>query len=137
MRAAALAALRDYRQGNGDGSLVLVSREALDEAIETLSNLYALGLMAEEMGETIQLIGKALRFGIDTPRHDGECARTLLPKEVGDVRASIRFAISDGIIGAEATRAAEYAKFDKLIDPDSVDDQGLALAPRPRGYRNE
>lgn len=49
-----------------------------------------LALLAEEMGEAIQAIGKVLRHGY-TSRHPdgGPNNRSLLEKEVGDVQAAL------------------------------------------------
>jgi hypothetical protein len=45
---------------------------------------YVLGLIAEEAGEALQLIGTALRFGLDTPVTLTSSARALLfdPQEI-------------------------------------------------------
>jgi hypothetical protein len=133
MRPEVLAALAAYQQADEEGVMVLVSRQALDEAISTLRDLYALGLMAEEMGEVIQLVGKWLRFGPDHARNDGESARSLLPMEMGDVAAAMDFASLDGIAPFPEVIARREAKKAKLLSPDSRDDQGGRLAPEPRG----
>lgn len=39
---------------------------------------YALGLLTEEAGEVLQTIGKALRFGLDSPGPNGRTARQLM-----------------------------------------------------------
>ena len=136
MRLDVLEALKGYRQADEDGVMVLVSRQALDEAIGTLSDLYALGLVAEEMGEVIQLIGKWLRFGPDHARRDGESARTLMPTEMGDVVAAMDFACLDGIASFRDVIRRREAKKAKLLNPESRDDQGCRLAPEPRGVRH-
>ncbi len=100
---------------------------------------YCLGLLVEEGGEADQLIGKALRFGFDTPgvkRLDGTIdmdatPRTMLAIELGDKLAAIRFAEVHGIIDAEAVDAAASAKFAKLTDPLARDNLGRPLAPQP------
>jgi hypothetical protein len=135
MRIEVLDALRNYRQADPDGVMVLVSRQALDEAIGTLSDLYALGLVAEEMGEVIQLVGKWLRFGPDHARRDGDSARSLMPIEMGDVAAAIDFACFDGIAPFHQVIARREEKKAKLLNPASLDDQGGRLAPEPRGPR--
>jgi hypothetical protein len=106
---------------------------ARQAGINALAELYALGLMAEEMGESIQLIGKWLRFGPDHARTTGETARAMLPSELGDVRASIDFALADGLVDRVATDARGKAKLARLLDPESRDDEGRRLAPEPRG----
>jgi hypothetical protein len=95
---------------------------------------YALGLMVEEMGETLKLIGKALRFGLDapgpsTPEYQGKTARQMLPCEVGDLHAGIRFAAMAGVFSIFAANKAEERKLAKLLDPESKDANGNRLAP--------
>ena len=95
---------------------------------------YALGLMVEEMGETLKLIGKALRFGLDaqgpnTPEYRGMTARQMLPCEVGDLHAAIRFAAMAGVVKMSLAKVAEEAKLAKLLDPLSRDANGNRLAP--------
>lgn len=95
---------------------------------------YALGLMVEEMGETLKLIGKALRFGLDAPgpdnaEYEGRTARQMLPTEMGDLLAAIDFAVLAKIAtGAEVSNRAG-SKLRRLLDPDSRDAQGNRLAP--------
>lgn len=95
---------------------------------------YALGLMVEEMGESLKLIGKALRFGLNTPgpnnaEYQGRTAREMLPAEIGDLHAAIRFAAMAGIFPMAIANENESAKLAKLLDPNSRDAQGNRLAP--------
>ncbi|TCP91857.1 hypothetical protein C8J42_103549 [Sphingomonas sp. PP-CE-1A-559] len=95
---------------------------------------YAMGLMVEEMGETLKLIGKALRFGIDAPgpnnaEYQGRTARQMIPLEVGDLHAALRFAAMVGVFSMGDANASEAAKIDKLLNPQSKDAQGNRLAP--------
>ena len=97
------------------------------------AEIYALGLLAEESGEVCQLVGKALRFGLDTPHrpdnpkaHD---ARGMLELEVGDILAAIRYAIAAGLIRKDAIEAQANAKFAKLANPESRDNLRRRLAP--------
>ena len=107
---------------------------------------YCLGLLTEEAGEVLQLVGKALRFGIDTPgvkRLDGTVdyaltSRSMLPVELGDLLAGIDFAIAHGVIDAAALAEQRRRKFAKLTDPTVMDNLGRPLAPQPaprRGLR--
>lgn len=100
---------------------------------------YALGLLVEEMGEALQIIGKALRFGLDAPGpnvapYHGRTARQLLSIEMGDVAAAQSYGVRarilqlGGLGGIEARRAA---KLERLLDPESVDSNGHQLAPDP------
>jgi hypothetical protein len=72
----------------------------------------ALALLAEECAETIQIIGKILRHGIDSchPETD-ECNRDLLEGELGDVRAAESIVIR--VFGLSSSGIADY-KRDKL-----------------------
>ncbi|MDR6953850.1 NTP pyrophosphatase (non-canonical NTP hydrolase) [Ancylobacter sp. 3268] len=99
---------------------------------------YCLGLLAEEAGEIVQLVGKAMRFGTDTPGRlnaagevSGETPRTLLPAELGDMLAAVSFAIRHGIVQSEAIETAQVRKLAKLLDPDAKDNLGRPLAPQP------
>jgi hypothetical protein len=100
--------------------------------------IYCLGLLAEEMGEALQLIGKALRFGLDTPgvkRLDGTIdmeatPRSMLAVELGDLLAGIDFAQGHGVVSAYATVSAKELKYAKLIDGDAKDNLGRQLAPQ-------
>lgn len=103
---------------------------------------YALGLMVEEMGETLKLIGKSLRFGLDAPgpnnaEYEGRTARQMLPGEVGDLHAAIRFAAMAGIFKMTDANDHEAAKMAKLLDPKSVDANGNRLAPDLRARASQ
>jgi len=99
---------------------------------------YALALLTEECGETLQTIGKAGRFGIDTPgvKHPytgivdmSITPRTELEKELGDLMAAIDYAEAAGIIKASAVQSRRAEKFAKLTNPESLDNLGRKLAP--------
>ena len=95
---------------------------------------YALGLMVEEMGETLKLVGKALRFGLDapgpaTPEYRGLTAREMLPFEIGDLHAAIRWAAMAGVVKMSAANVAEEDKLAKLLSSLSRDANGNRLAP--------
>ena len=99
---------------------------------------YTLGLVAEEAGEVLQWIGKALRFGIDTPgkldasgRVSGETPRTLLPGELGDLLAAVEFMMLHGIVERQAVIAAKAKKLARLTDLAALDNLGRPLAPQP------
>lgn len=91
---------------------------------------YALALLTEECGETLQTIGKAGRFGIDTPgvKHPYTgivdltiTPRTELEKELGDLMAAIDYAAAAGIVSASAVQSRRATKFEKLVNPESLD----------------
>ena len=112
----------------------LSSRNQLPTEAET----YALGLLAEEAGEVLQLVGKALRFGVDTPgrlgpdgKVTGETPRTLLPAEVGDLLAAVAFAIGHDLLDGREVYEAKKRKLAKLLNPRAVDNLGRPLAPQP------
>ncbi len=95
---------------------------------------YALGLMVEEMGETLKLIGKALRFGLDAAGPDnseyqGQTAREMLPIEVGDLHAAIRFAAMAAVFPMAQANDRESNKLARLLSPLSRDANGNRLAP--------
>lgn len=101
---------------------------------------YCLGLLTEECGEVQQWVGKALRFGIDTPGKLGEdgtptggTARTYLPSELGDMKAAIEFACLHGVVARCEVEAAFERKIAKLTNPDAKDNLGRQLAPQPFG----
>lgn len=99
---------------------------------------YFLALLTEEMGEVAQLIGKAGRFGIDTPGVKDpltghvdmdKTPRTCLEKELGDVLAAVAYAEERGVVNRQAIMEAAEAKLAKLLDPDTTDNLGRRLAP--------
>jgi hypothetical protein len=104
-----------------------------------IDEIYGLGLIAEESGEIVQLVGKALRFGVDArgpagPPSHGSHVRELLPIEVGDILAAIRYLALTGLLDlVDAERCAD-AKLNKLLDPSSVLADGRRLAPPPGWY---
>lgn len=99
--------------------------------------LYALGLLVEEMGEALQIIGKWLRFGDgrgpEGPPYFGKNARELLPTELGDVRAAMDYADLAGVANAGDIEARRKQKRRKLLTANSVDSEGRRLAPDPQG----
>ena len=102
---------------------------------------YALGLLVEEMGEAIQIIGKWLRFGEDAgpDQHPywGRNARQMLPAELGDVLAAIDFATSAGLVDRDEVGKAARRKLGKLLSSESRDAQGKRLAPDLDSILNE
>lgn len=99
---------------------------------------YVLGLFTEECGEVQQCVGKALRFGIDTPgvkdNLTGEVKmdmtpRTELAKELGDIMAAIDYAVQRGVIDEVAMTKQRHKKLNKLVDPNAKDNLGRRLAP--------
>lgn len=104
------------------------------DAIET----YALGLLCEEMGEAQQLIGKALRFGVDSVGvkdpltgivDTTTTARERLNVEIGDILAAVDYGISRGLLDAKPISKQHERKLAKLFDPNAVDNMGRRLAP--------
>ena len=99
---------------------------------------YALGLICEESGEAQQIVGKALRFGIDTPGVKdpltGHVDMTVTPRmrlevELGDLFAAADYAIARGMLDGDKIAAARIRKRDKLLNPESTDNLGRRLAP--------
>lgn len=62
-----------------------------------------LAILAEEMGETIHVIGKILRHGYESynPFVDYETNRSLLNKELGDVRYAMMSMCNAGDLSEE------------------------------------
>lgn len=110
---------------------------------DATAETYGIGLLVEEFGEVLQHLGKALRFGMDTPGRrvsvdrlaagavDGETPRTLLPAELGDVLAAIEFVARHRLVDGGKIVAAGDRKLAKLLDPRSRDNLGRPLAPQP------
>ena len=122
------AAARD-RKADANAELAAMCEAAIP-------TLYALGLLTEEMGESLQLVGKAMRFGMDGrgpegPPYNGHNARELLPIELGDVTAAIDYGEAVGVVDGSAVRDRACRKLDKLLSPDSRDTTGNRLAPEP------
>lgn len=95
---------------------------------------YALGLLNEECGEVVQLVGKALRFGIDTPNGVGplaETARGMLHRELGDLFAAVSYGIQSGLLDGFMIDGFAKHKLAKLLNPESKDNLGRRLAPAP------
>lgn len=106
---------------------------------------YGLSLLTEEIGESIalfglilQIIGKAGRFGIDTPGVRDPLSgavdmsitpRTKLQEELGDVIAAIGYLGDRGVIDLAQVDARAIKKLTKLLNPDSKDNLGRRLAP--------
>jgi hypothetical protein len=98
---------------------------------------YALGLLNEETSEVGLMVGKAIRFGIDTPGPDaapyyGMTAREALNLEAGDVMAAIDYACTCGLLNAEVVTQQAGRKLRKLLNPEARDNLGRRLAPDPK-----
>lgn len=75
----------------------------------------ALALLAEECGETLQVIGKTLRHGLYSTHPDGgPDNRGLLEQEVGDVKAAVEILVRLGILRADNIDAARLAKLARV-----------------------
>ena len=131
---------RTWRDGLGKMAALDKAQRCTELAAEceaAIPTLYALGLLVEESGEILQVIGKGMRFGLDVPgikRFDGsldmeKTPRTMLPVEVGDLGAAATYATKAGLIDGRARCDAENAKLSKLLDPEATDGTGNRLAP--------
>lgn len=105
---------------------------------EISAEQYALSLITEECGEVLQLVGKAGRFGMDTPGVKdaltgvvdmSKTPRTLLEAELGDIMAAIKYATERGVISRDRVMRRAEEKAAKLLSPDSKDNLGRRLAP--------
>lgn len=99
---------------------------------------YGLALLTEECGEVLQLIGKAGRFGIDTPGIKDSLTgvvdmavtpRIRLIEECGDLIAAIEYLARRGVIDSDALARCSGRKLDKILNPNSKDNLGRRLAP--------
>ena len=93
---------------------------------------YALGLLAEECGEALQLIGKALRFGLDKPGSIGLVThptgpRPFLALELGDILAAVDYACIRGVVVTEEVIKQKKRKLEMLLT--HVCKDGGRLAP--------
>jgi NTP pyrophosphatase (non-canonical NTP hydrolase) len=88
--------------------------------------IYGLALLTEECGETLQLIGKAGRFGLDTPGVKDPLTgvvdmkvtpRTKLIEELGDLLAAVEYLSRRGVVDGGAVYVRYSAKLKKLLDP--------------------
>jgi NTP pyrophosphatase (non-canonical NTP hydrolase) len=104
----------------------------------TPSELYGLALLTEECGETLQLIGKAGRFGLDTPGVKDPLTgvvdmnvtpRTKLVEELGDLLAAVEYLSRRGVVDGSAIYLRYSTKLGKLLDLQSRDNLGRRLAP--------
>jgi NTP pyrophosphatase (non-canonical NTP hydrolase) len=103
---------------------------------------YAQGLLGEEMGEVAALLGKARRFGLDTPGPDcapyfGMTAREGIEFEIGDVLAAVDYAVMAGLLNREFIEEQRRRKLAKLLDPEKRDNLGRRLAPALRAQSQE
>jgi NTP pyrophosphatase (non-canonical NTP hydrolase) len=99
---------------------------------------YGLALLTEECGEVLQLIGKAGRFGMDTPgvtdpltgRVDMSVTpRIKLAHEAGDLLGALDYLIERGILQLDLVAEFRARKIQKLLDANSRDNLGRRLAP--------
>lgn len=75
----------------------------------------ALGILQEECAETVVVISKIRRFGLDTEYQRGEgTKRTALTKELGDILALLGVLIKQGIIKEDELHQAAKEKIEKL-----------------------
>jgi NTP pyrophosphatase (non-canonical NTP hydrolase) len=75
----------------------------------------ALSILQEECAETIVVISKIRRFGLDTEYLRGEgTKRDALVQELGDMLAMIGVLVKQGVIDPEAMETASQNKIEKL-----------------------
>lgn len=117
----------------------------MSDPTHTTVNSYGPALLTEEIGEIIivlgsvlQLIGKAGRFGMDTPGVRDPLTgivdmtvtpRTKLVEETGDLIAAVDYLCQRGILDIDAVYKRRAHKLRKLLDPNSRDNLGKRLAP--------
>ena len=75
----------------------------------------ALGILQEECAETIVVVSKIRRFGLDTEYLRGEgTKRSALTKELGDLMAMIGILIKQDVIDEQELQIAVEEKIEKL-----------------------
>ena len=75
----------------------------------------ALGILQEECAETVVVVSKIRRFGLDTEYQRGEgTKRTALTKECGDILAMIGILVKQGVLEQDALHQAALEKIEKL-----------------------
>ena len=75
----------------------------------------ALGILQEECAETIVVVSKIRRFGLDTEYLRGEgTKRTALTKELGDLLAVIGILAKQGVLDQDELHQAAIEKIAKL-----------------------
>jgi NTP pyrophosphatase (non-canonical NTP hydrolase) len=85
---------------------------------------YELAVIGEECGEVMQMVGKTMRFGLDSYSPVDPTKRTnhqLLHDEIGDILAGVEFATERGLLDRETLVNRMFAKRKKLH----------AMAPNP------
>lgn len=77
-----------------------------------------LALLAEEMGEALQVIGKVLRHGYESvnPHQPADTNRELLVKELGDVLVAIDFLTDNGDVKIEDLEDRKRVKHHRVWD---------------------
>lgn len=74
-----------------------------------------LAVLAEEMGEAIQIIGKTLRHGIDSYHPSTRITnRELMKKELGDVCAAMKLVEQEGLADMEEVLESAEDKLDRI-----------------------
>ena len=77
--------------------------------------LEALALLAEELAEAGQVIGKILRHGLGSKHPDGgPDNRALLERELGDVSAAVDIAVDLGVIMGTNVLVARSNKLNRI-----------------------
>jgi NTP pyrophosphatase (non-canonical NTP hydrolase) len=76
----------------------------------------ALAVLAEEAGEVIQAIGKSLRHGLDSAHPDGGADNMArLSIELGDLKAAVNIAATEGLIDVAQVNVAFYEKMRRIV----------------------
>lgn len=78
---------------------------------------YELAVIGEECGEVVQMVGKIMRFGLESYSPEDADRRTnhqLLHDEVGDILAAVDFATERGLLDSETLMTRKFAKRRKM-----------------------
>lgn len=98
---------------------------------------YEIAILGEECGEVVQMVGKIMRFGIesyDPADKDRRTNHQLLHDEVGDILAAIEFATDRGFLDSETLLTRKFNKRKKLhaMAPGPLLAVGTPIAEAPR-----
>lgn len=95
-----------------------------------------LACLSEELGESVQALGKTMRHGLDSSWNDGPTNRQWLARELGQVTAMTKLMIDAGDIDQNDVERGEIDKY-KAVQPylHTVDNRKLALE-RVKQYRD-
>lgn len=89
----------------------------------------ALGILQEECAETVVVISKIRRFGIDTEYTRGTgTKRENLTQELGDILAMVAILVKQGVVDQESLEQSAALKIEKLKQYSTLQNLGDTLS---------